>query len=134
MHRFTVFLVALVATTLLATGLVVAADPPPTGLGARLAADGAGQIQIDGNVMIAFGLVGGRNGSITVTDRGGDAKVTFNGQEISHPHSRARQGPRDADQRGQWAFPHQRIAHPAAGPRRSGQPVDRRGRIGPPAG
>jgi hypothetical protein len=90
MHRLTLFLAALAAAIFLTTGIVVAADPPPAGLGARLAADGAGQAQIDGNVMVAFGLVGGRNSAIVVSDRAGDAKVTLNGKEVTPTRIRER--------------------------------------------
>ena len=90
MHRLTSFLAALAAAAFLTTGIVVAADAPAPGLGARLAADGSGQAQIDGNVMVAFGLVGGRNSAIVVSDRGGDAKVTLNGKEVGPTRVRER--------------------------------------------
>jgi hypothetical protein len=90
MHRLTLVFAALFAALSLTAGIAGAADPPPAGLGARLAADGAGQIQIDGNVMVAFGVVGGRNSGIIITDRGGDARVTVNGKEIAPTRTRER--------------------------------------------
>ncbi len=89
MNRSLIASLAVVATIAVAPTALASSDQQrhadqssPGGIGGLIYVDGAGSVRVNGS-FLAFGDVGGMN--VTVTDRGGDARVILGGKRMQFP-------------------------------------------------